>query len=246
MTCGTSDRRQSTGTGKHGQCNRQNDPAEQHERLRSDGACPQPFRVALFFVSRLRLGRFDARPSASEVPFGTKKLSGRRTSKASCDAPPKNLVEIEVTYRIIFEWFAQTEGIGMKPTSRHLAPLTASAPLIVLSLSTVCAGWAQNSAPEQGHLLRYGAVQVSKLPTSSKAGAKLALDHYQQEDVAAFERAKARANPGALLGSGPVLGPERFRYFDLPRGGFMGMSFANSSVGAVPPDTQVAAGAGFV
>ena len=121
--------------------------------------------------------------------------------------PPKNLVEIEVTYRIIFEWFAQTEGIGMKRTSRHLAPLTGSALLIVLSLSTVCAVWAQNSSPGQGQLLRSSAVEVSKLPTSSKAGAKLALDHYQQEDVAAFERAKARANSGALLGSGPVLGP---------------------------------------
>jgi len=105
----------------------------------------------------------------------------------------------------------------MKRTSRHLAPPTGSALLIVLSLSTVCAVWAQNSAPGQGQLLRYSAAEVSKLPTSSQAGAKLTLHHQQHEDVAAFERAKARANSGALLGSRPVLGPERFRYFDRLR-----------------------------
>ena len=101
----------------------------------------------------------------------------------------------------------------MKRTSRHLAPLTGSALLIVLSLGTVCAVWAQNSAPEQGHLLRYGAVEVSKLLPLSQAGAKLTLDHRQHEDVDAFEREKAKANAGASLGFGPALGPRTLPVF---------------------------------
>jgi hypothetical protein len=134
----------------------------------------------------------------------------------------------------------------MKHTARQLSALLELVLATVLGMTIVSAAWAQTAAPATGQLQFYGTVDVSKLPPPSGAGGK--FRHYLlQEDVAAFVRAKSRANSGALAGSGPAPGSGTAAAISIgPGTGFLGMSFADSSLGAVPPDTQVAAGAGFV
>jgi hypothetical protein len=113
----------------------------------------------------------------------------------------------------------------VKPTSRHLAALIEGALEIVAGLRTVPAVWARNTAPGQRQLLRYSAVDVSKRPPTIKAGAKRTHHHRQHEDVAAFGRAKARANSGASRKFGPALGPRTSPGISIGPGvGFMGMS----------------------
>jgi hypothetical protein len=75
---------------------------------------------------------------------------------------------------------------------------------IVLSLITVSAVRAQSTASGQGQLLRYGTVDVRKLPPSRKTGAKVTQHRRHHVDADAFELEKARVN-AASLSSVPVL-----------------------------------------
>ena len=119
--------------------------------------------------------------------------------------------------------------------------------LLILSLVAVSALHAQKTTPAQVHLVLYGTVDVTKLPPPNKAGKKHMAHFRHHADDHAFEGEKNRANAAALIGSGPATAPQTASSISIgPAGQFFGMSLADSSLGAVPPDTQVAAGAGFV
>lgn len=97
-------------------------------------------------------------------------------------------------------------------------------------------------------LLLYGTADVKTLPPPGKFHGKGVFKQhgFNVGDIDNFKRKKAAADAGAASRpAGPLLGTES-GITQGPGSGFDGLTFDDTVVGAVPPDTQVAAGAGFV
>ena len=103
---------------------------------------------------------------------------------------------------------------------------------------------AQNPNPVAPRMLHYGVVETSKLPHGRFGPRKGNPLPFLVPDLASFLQDKANANsgrPGGGGGGGSVLATVvQNKQVVLP--GSAGMSVNDSSVGAVPPDTQVSVG----
>jgi hypothetical protein len=93
----------------------------------------------------------------------------------------------------------------------------------------------------------YGTVDVHHLPLSGNFKGKLKHHLFYVADPDTYSHKKADADSGLSTSSRASTGSTKSPSISVgPGAGFVGMSLADSSLGAVPPDTQVAAGAGFV
>ena len=103
---------------------------------------------------------------------------------------------------------------------------------------------AQSPNPEAPRMLHYGVVETSKLPHGRFGPRKGNPLPFLVPDLASFLQDKANANsgrPGGGGGGGSVLATVVQNKQATPSGS-AGMSVNDSSVGAVPPDTQVSVG----
>lgn len=103
---------------------------------------------------------------------------------------------------------------------------------------------AQNPNQEAPRMLRYGVVEVGKLPHGRFGPRKGNPLPFLVPDLALFLQNKANSNNGRPGGGGggSVLATVVPNNQKLTVPGFPGMTVNDSSVGAVPPDTQVSVG----
>jgi hypothetical protein len=117
----------------------------------------------------------------------------------------------------------------------------------VLVLALLCgnspAVRAQNPNPEAPRMLHYGVIETGKLPHGRFGPRKGNPLPFLVPDLALFLQDKANANSGRPGGGGggsvlATVVPNR----QVVPAGSAGMTVNDSSVGAVPPDTQVSVG----
>ncbi|HYL37987.1 MAG TPA: Ig-like domain-containing protein [Bryobacteraceae bacterium] len=99
----------------------------------------------------------------------------------------------------------------------------------------------------QGQTLQLvGTVNVRDLPSHSQLNGRFKHHLFYVGDADAFKQKKSAAEFGALSEAASPVHATASSVAVGPGTGFDGLTFDDTVLGAVPPDTQVAAGAGFV
>jgi hypothetical protein len=99
----------------------------------------------------------------------------------------------------------------------------------------------------QAQTLQYvGTVNIRDLPSHAKLNGRLKHHTFYVGDADAFKQKKAAAESGGTSQIAESAHPTASSVTVGQGSGFDGLTFDDTVVGAVPPDTQVAAGAGFV